>query len=65
MAKLSWRSLNATLNTLTEEQVKAMLDDELNGKRRLVIARRLHQRFAALRTSRERAEILRKVGQNG
>lgn len=63
MAKLSWRSLNATLNTLTEEQVKAMLDDELNGKRRLVIARRLHQRFAALRTSRERAEILRKVGQ--
>lgn len=63
MAKLSWRSLNATLNTLTEEQIKTMLDDELNGKRRLVIARRLHQRFAALRTSRERAEILRKVGQ--
>lgn len=63
MAKLSWRSLNATLNTLTEEQVKTMLDDEMNGKRRLVIARRLHQRFAALRTARERTEILRKVGQ--
>lgn len=63
MVKLNWRSLNATLNTLTEEQIKTMLDDELNGKRRLVIARRLHQRFAALRTARERAEILEKVGQ--
>ena len=58
MAKIDWRSLVATLSTLAEEQVKALLDEEIEKHRRPVIARRLHQRYAALRTARERAEIM-------
>jgi len=27
----NWRSLNQTLNSLNEEQVKALLDDEIVG----------------------------------
>ena len=51
----------AMLPTLTEEQVKHMLDDELDKHRRPTYARRLHQRYASLRTMRERGEIMEKV----
>jgi len=52
MAKLDWRAFVALLPTLTEEQVKTMLDDEMTEQRRPAYARRLHQRYAALRTQR-------------
>ena len=61
MAKIDWRSLIATLATLTEEQVKALLDEELTKHKRPVFARRLHQRYAALRTAREREEIMKEI----
>ena len=61
MAKIDWRSLTATLNTMAEPQVKALLDEELETHRRPVVARRLHQRYSALRTARERKEIMEKV----
>ena len=61
MASLSWRALNARLPDLTEAQVRKLLDEELAGARRPVIAKRLHQRLSALRTTRERAEIMERV----
>lgn len=58
MKKLSWRALNDQLPTLTEEQVFAMLTDELNNEKRSSILQRLHQRYCALRDARERVEVL-------
>ena len=61
MANLSWRGLNARLPDLTEAQVQQLLDEEMVVGRRPVIAKRLHQRLSALRTTRERAEIMERV----
>lgn len=61
MAKIDWRAFVALLPTLTEEQVKHMLDDELDKHRRPAYARRLHQRYASLRTAREREEIMKEI----
>lgn len=61
MAKIDWRSLAAKLHTMTEQQVKDLLDEEMAVHRRPVFARRLHQRYASLRTARERGEIMKRV----
>ena len=62
----NWRSLNQTLNSLNEEQVKALLDDEIVGQRRTTFLKRLHQRYCILRAARERAEIFSAVaGKSG
>jgi hypothetical protein len=61
MTKVDWRSLAATLNTMTEEQIEHLLRDEVAVHRRPVIAKRLHQRFSILRTARERAELMERV----
>ena len=58
MKNLSWRALNDQLPTLTEEEVFAMLTDELNTEKRSSILQRLHQRYCALRDARERVEVL-------
>jgi hypothetical protein len=57
----NWRSLNQTLNSLNEKQVKALLDDEIVGQRRTTFLKRLHQRYCILRAARERAEIFSAV----
>ena len=59
MSKLNWRSMIAVLSDLTEDQLKAALDAELKTHKRPAIARRLHQRFSAMRTERERVEIMK------
>ena len=61
MKKLSWRSLNDQLPTLTEEEVFAMLTHESLNERRSSILQRLHQRYCALRDARERLEIMAKA----
>ncbi len=61
MAKIDWHSLAATISRLTEPEVKALLDEEISTHRRPVMARRLHQRYASLRTARERREIMEDV----
>jgi hypothetical protein len=61
MKKLSWRSLNDQLPTLTEEEVFAMLTHESLNERRSSILQRLHQRYCALRDARERIEIMAKA----
>lgn len=61
MKKLSWRSLNDQLPTMTEEEVFAMLTHESMNERRSSILQRLHQRYCALRDARERLEVMAKA----
>lgn len=59
--KLTWRALNREINTLTENELKQLIDDELSGLRRVTILERLHQRFCAVRAARERIELLKQA----
>ena len=58
MKKLSWRRLNDTLPSLSEDEVFALLTEEQLNERRVSHLQRLHQRYRALRDARERMEIL-------
>lgn len=57
----SWRSLNRRLNAMTEDEVKEALVAEMAGERRVTVVERLHQRFTALRATRERLELMMEV----
>jgi hypothetical protein len=59
---MNWRQLNATLNDMSEADVKQMLDEEMTGAQRVTFIERLHQRYCALRATRERAELMALVG---
>jgi hypothetical protein len=61
MKKLSWRSLNDQLPTLTEDEVFALLTEEQLTERRSSHLQRLHQRYCALRDARERLEVMAKA----
>jgi hypothetical protein len=54
----TWRKLNEVLALLPETDVKALLDSEMAGPRRVKVIERLHQRYNTLRVARERAELL-------
>lgn len=58
---MNWRQLNATLNDMSEADVKQMLDEEMVGAQRVTFIERLHQRYCALRASRERAELMASI----
>jgi plasmid maintenance system killer protein len=62
MNKVDWRSLAASLTSMTEDEVKRLLDDEMAARRRVGIVRRLHQRYTMLRTARERADLMARLG---
>jgi hypothetical protein len=53
--------LNQHLNTFDEPTVLAMLEHEIKNRRRAMFLQRLHQRYNALRVSRERIELLSKA----
>jgi hypothetical protein len=55
---MNWRELNAQLNQMTEAEVKGLLDAEIAGRQRVTFVERLHQRYCALRATRERAEMM-------
>ena len=57
----SWRSLNRRLNAMTEAEVKEALLAERANERRVTVVDRLHQRFTALRATRERLELMMEV----
>jgi hypothetical protein len=59
--QMNWRKLNKELALLTEAEVLALLDSERAGQRRVSILERLHQRYTALRTARERVELLKEA----
>ena len=54
----TWRKLNEVLALLPEVDVKALLDAEMAGPRRVKVIERLHQRYNTLRVARERAELM-------
>jgi hypothetical protein len=58
---MQWRELNAKLNLLTEEQILQLLNDERSGAKRISVLQRLHQRYAMLRTARERIELMKEA----
>jgi hypothetical protein len=58
MDKIDWRSLTASLGQMKEDDIKRLLDHEMARHKRSAIVRRLHQRYSALRTMRERAELM-------
>jgi hypothetical protein len=59
--QLSWRKLNDQLSSMTEDEVFDMLSAERRGARRATILERLHQRYSAMRASRERIEIMKEA----
>jgi hypothetical protein len=61
MTRLNWRSLNAKLSDLNEEEVLALLTQERKSERRISMLQRLHQRYTSLRAARERVEILKEA----
>lgn len=61
---MTWTKFNAALAQRSEEEVKQMLDEEVAKHKRPTFVVRLHQRYSALRVTRERKELLAQV-QNG
>lgn len=59
--KVTWRELNREINTLTENDLETLIESELKGQKRVTILERLHQRFCAVRASRERIELLKQA----
>ena len=59
--KMNWRELNKKLNLLSESEVLELLEAERAGQRRVTFLERLHQRYTALRTARERVELLQEA----
>ena len=57
----NWRTLNQKLNLLSESEVLELLEAERAGQRRVTFLERLHQRYTALRTARERVELLQEA----
>jgi len=57
----NWRELNKKLNLLSESEVLELLNAERAGQRRVTFLERLHQRYTALRTARERIEFLQEA----
>ena len=58
---MNWRELNKKLNLLSENEVLELLEAERVGQRRVTFLERLHQRYTALRTARERVELLQEA----
>ena len=53
----TWRRLNAVISVMSEDDLKAHLNYEISTERRSAIMLRLHQRYEALRSLRERAAM--------
>lgn len=59
--QMNWRKLNKEIALMSEDQVLDLLNQERAGAKRISILERLHQRYTALRTSRERMELLKEA----
>jgi hypothetical protein len=62
MAKLTWHQVCSKLTSMTEQEIVALLDEEIKEHKRPAFVRRLHQRFSTLRAARERAAIMEGLG---
>lgn len=57
----SWEALNAAIMQMDEQQARALLKKELNGRRRSQFLKRIHSRINKVRADRERAELEEKL----
>jgi hypothetical protein len=57
----TWRSLNAKIGRMAEEEISEALALERATHKRASMLERLHRRYCSLRASRERIEILREA----
>ena len=55
--------MNAVLPKRNEQQVLAMLDEEVKVHKRPTFVVRIHQRYTMLRAQRERQELLERIKQ--
>ena len=55
----NWRDMNKVIGAFNEQQIKLMLDYEMEHKRRIIMVTRLHARFSAMRAKRERDELVK------
>ena len=60
-AKVLWQKLAVDLSKYSEDEIEAMLTDEIKTHKRSAIARWLHQRLCKLRSMRERREIMARI----
>lgn len=58
---MTYRQLLKVINTLGEDEVLGLLQEERDKHRRYSFLLRLHQRYWHLRMQRERLEILREA----
>jgi len=58
MSELTWRQLLLYLPKMTEPEIKRALDAERDGAQRVTVLLKLHQRYSAVRKSRERRELM-------
>jgi hypothetical protein len=63
-SELNWRELQRRLNQLTESELWELIEAELAGKKRVSLIERMHMRAAALRTTRERLDLLKRATQS-
>jgi hypothetical protein len=54
----NWSSLTANLHTLSEDQIKFLMDHEMANEPRKTFVERLHARYTMLRSQRERSEMV-------
>jgi len=59
---IPWRKLHAGMKGFSEADLQTMLDTEMAQHKRPAWAVRIHQRLCNLRTARERAEIMERLG---
>jgi hypothetical protein len=55
---MTWRELLLYLPKMTELEIKRALDAERDGAQRVTVLLKLHQRYSAVRKSRERRELM-------
>lgn len=53
----SWVALNDTVRDADEKTCRALLEEELKGRRRKQFIARIHSRINKVRAERERAEL--------
>lgn len=53
--------LMQVISTLSEDELKRLLDEEIRGKKRAMFVQRLHQRYCMKRSAREREELMRQL----
>lgn len=55
---MNWRTLMQVIGTLSEDELKRLIDDEVATRKRATFITRLHQRYCMLRAAREREELM-------